>query len=215
MCFSDKEQMIQSPCSSCLFHCPLDCGICFWWGRLAPHTSPVASEVWTQGHLPDGARLSSDQRASHPSNSPEVDFSLASGESHVAPRINAESWHWDKSSGRSVPASTMPPTLPPSPYSSFHGNSSLPSVSLGRLWWLAAGFSKPTYMAAFPCQRLAVHGPSAVTPHWAPTASASPSLIETQEKSLWVVLLTQDIIRWRVEHRPERDTVKLREHYCQ
>lgn len=62
----------------------------------------------------------------------------------------------------------------------------------------------------------AVQEPSSMTTHWArKQCQPSQSLIETHEKSLLVVLLTQDIIRWRVVHWPGRDTVKLREHYRQ
>lgn len=62
----------------------------------------------------------------------------------------------------------------------------------------------------------AVHKPSAVTSHWAwKRCQPSQSLIDTHEKSLLVVLLTQDIIKCWAVHWPEKDTVKLRKHYRQ
>lgn len=71
-----------------------------------------------------------------------------------------------------------------------------PSVSIGKPWWLAAGFLNLHTWLPFPVRDSAVHEPSAVTSQWAiKRCQPSQSLIDTHEKALLVVLLTQDIIR--------------------
>lgn len=169
---------------------------------MPPYSSPSTAKVWTQGHFSGSVRLSSDKCAktkqtphiSHKGRgSNYIQLKLNSWlvwheKIHITHLNNADSCR-DK---RWVECANVhqPPTPHPHP-TSFVGNSSLPSVSIGKPWWLAAGFYKPAYMATFPC----LHGPSAVTSNWARKhCQPHRSLIDTHEKSL-LVLLTHGIIR--------------------
>lgn len=128
------------------------------------------------------------------------------------PVINAESWYWDEIGGWSAPASKSST----SPYCFLCGAARCHLSVLESPGGLQQVFPNLHTWLPHPVRDSAVHEPSAVTSHWArKRCKSSQSLIDTHEKSLLVVLLTQDIIRWQAVHWPEKDIVKLRKHYRQ
>lgn len=108
--------------------------------------------------------------------------------------INAESWYGDKRWGGGV--CQVPPASNTSAYASFLKKSSPPSVRvLESPGGLRQDFPKLHTWLPFPVRESAVHESSAVTSHWArKLCRPCQSLIDTHEKSLLLVLLTQDII---------------------
>lgn len=110
----------------------------------------------------------------------------------------------------------QPPTLHPHPTSLFSGTAPCHLSALESPGGLQQVFPNLHTWLPFPVRDSAVHEPSAITSHWArKRCQPSQRLIDTHEKPLLVVLLTQDIIRQWAVHWPEKDTVKLRKHYRQ
>lgn len=140
-------------------------------------------------------------------NTQTDDSCLAHGK-YKSPPWLLKSWYWDKGGGCRARTSTSFQLFTlTQPF--FSGTAHCHLSALESPGGLRQVFPNLHTWLPFSDGDSAMHKLSSVTRHWARGRSQpSQNLIDTHEKSLLVVLLTQDIISWWAEHWPEEDRVK-------